>query len=86
MNRHGWFLFGFGLLALLGASVVCDGCAYAKPACQVIHVADQTCHVLELKDSTGKTQQVPVSASDLEGLARDVSLRNALDAGAPDGR
>jgi hypothetical protein len=78
-NRYRALGIGIGLAGV----AVLAACAYVKPACAVIHVADEGCHAIEIIGTDGKREQVPVSNAELEGLARDVAARRAAMSAQP---
>ena len=67
------------ILPLLMLTLAClfSACAYAKPACQVIKIADNACDILTVEMPDGGTMQI--SKRELKNAAERTSL--ALDGG-----
>jgi hypothetical protein len=73
------------LLSVVVVSVLA-GCAYTKPACQVVDVAKVACDTLTVKyvgpDGVTRTQQVPkeelAAMAERTRLAKDGSIEDAI--------
>ena len=82
-----WFHWLFGWLYFLLLVAFCSsGCSAASPTCKVIDALHDGCVLLQYTSPSGSTEQVPVSAEDLNGLGTRVMLRRqayaVTDAGA----
>lgn len=70
-----------GLLSVLTTIAVGGivfGCAAVKESCDVIHVADDVCHVVAVKNASGQTVTLPVAEDDIRTLAARAAARNGV--------
>lgn len=67
---------------IFSVGMVLSGCAAAKPACQVIDVANHACTLLTYTDENGQKRQVPVSAADINALGRATAAKAAASGSA----
>ena len=77
-----------GLLSILTTIAVGGivfGCAAVKESCDIIHVADNVCHVVAVKNASGQTVTLPVAEEDIRTLAARAAARNGVKL-QPDGQ